>query len=271
MIRKSLGIIIPFLNEYESLISLNNKLLTLDKLKQYFKLKYIFVDDGSNDGSIEIVKKLKKKYTNSLIIVHKKNYGSHVAIINGIKHSKTDIASVFFPDQEFSADDFFKTLIKSINMQNSILMIRKNISIETSFLSRFFWKFYSLKSNLNIHNMTSFILLKKDIKLFDLKAIRINDNFFNKIFNKNIIWEKIKITTYKRKKGKSKWTFLKKIHLFYKALNINIYFKFLLIIGLVSIFYLYTFSVQLILLIIFMIVIDIINSNIREIKYEIIS
>ena len=55
---KELSIVIPVYKEKKNLNKLSNLLIKNVPLK---KFEIIYVDDNSNDGSIEVLKKIKKK------------------------------------------------------------------------------------------------------------------------------------------------------------------------------------------------------------------
>ena len=58
---KTLSIIIPVLNECNNLIKLTKLIKSKLKLKNY---EVIFVDDDSNDGSVKVLKEIKKNTIN---------------------------------------------------------------------------------------------------------------------------------------------------------------------------------------------------------------
>ena len=82
---KSLSIIFPLYNEALRLKSSFNHILNFIKKKPAFKIEIIFVDDGSNDDSYELINKfiknLKKNSKIKLkIIKSKKNLGKGSAL-----------------------------------------------------------------------------------------------------------------------------------------------------------------------------------------------
>ena len=100
-----LTVIVPVYNEKEFLRLILNKLVKI-KIK---KLQIIIVDDGSNDGSTEILKKLylKNKKINK-IIFHKKNSGKGSAIKSAQKYIKEKYVVIQDADLEYNPKDLVK-------------------------------------------------------------------------------------------------------------------------------------------------------------------
>ena len=68
-----LSIVIPLLNEEESLTPLTNWIFsTFEKLPYRFEI--LFIDDGSSDGSWKIINQLQTKHQNIKGICFAKNY-----------------------------------------------------------------------------------------------------------------------------------------------------------------------------------------------------
>lgn len=57
---EKLSIIIPMYNEEESLPYLDKRLVSLGEKIDKYKLEFLFVNDGSKDLSVEIVKNIAK-------------------------------------------------------------------------------------------------------------------------------------------------------------------------------------------------------------------
>ena len=87
---KKISIVIPLYNEEESLIPLSHELR-----KALYEVKYfwevIFVDDGSKDKSLEILKEICSKDKRFKYISFRKNYGKSAALQVGFKHVSGDI------------------------------------------------------------------------------------------------------------------------------------------------------------------------------------
>src|SRR5688572_19501388 len=95
-----LSVIIPVYNEVESI-------LTILKRVQDTKLasEIILVDDGSKDGTRDVLKKLQGK-KGLQIILHEKNQGKGAAVRTGMAAAKGDILLIQDADLEYDPRDY---------------------------------------------------------------------------------------------------------------------------------------------------------------------
>jgi len=66
----------------------------------------IVVDDGSTDGTYDVLQKLSQEHTNLQIIRHEKNCGFGVAVRTGIDAAKGDLVGFMDGDGQFNPEDF---------------------------------------------------------------------------------------------------------------------------------------------------------------------
>ena len=111
---RSLSIIIPVYNEHKTLKKILNKILKLKIKKQV-----IIVDDGSTDGSRDILKKYKKKFNK--IIFHKKNLGKGSAIISAHKYIKCKYVIIQDADLEYNPKDILRIFNYAFTKKLSVL------------------------------------------------------------------------------------------------------------------------------------------------------
>ncbi len=76
-----ISVVIPVYNESESLITLNNEVMTA--LKSSGEYEIIYVDDGSHDGSAEILKSLSDQHAPVRVITLFRNYGKAAGLATG--------------------------------------------------------------------------------------------------------------------------------------------------------------------------------------------
>jgi glycosyltransferase involved in cell wall biosynthesis len=110
-----LTIIVPVYNEKKFIRVLLKKLIKIIKIKK----QIIIIDDGSSDGTTEI---LKKEFLNnksiSKIIFHKKNSGKGSAIRSAQRFIKGDLVVIQDADLEYNPKDIIKiyNFIKKIKL-----------------------------------------------------------------------------------------------------------------------------------------------------------
>lgn len=88
--KRLISIVIPLYNEVESLPELYSKIKEVVRANRY-NYEIIFVDDGSTDGSLEILKQLRQNDKNVKIISFRRNYGKSAALAVGFEHAKGDV------------------------------------------------------------------------------------------------------------------------------------------------------------------------------------
>ncbi|UCC95364.1 MAG: glycosyltransferase family 2 protein [Candidatus Omnitrophota bacterium] len=83
-----ISVVIPLFNEQGSLEPLQERLYKV--MKELGEYEIIYVDDGSTDSSLEVLKKLKGAYPEVRIISLSRNHGQSTALIAGFKICRGD-------------------------------------------------------------------------------------------------------------------------------------------------------------------------------------
>lgn len=92
-----LSIVVPCYNEEESLDSFYHTVqATLKPLKM--DIEYIFVDDGSKDGTLLKLKELHKTDTHVHYVSFSRNFGKEAAVFAGLRESRGDAVVVLDAD-----------------------------------------------------------------------------------------------------------------------------------------------------------------------------
>jgi len=102
-----LSIIIPLLNEEESIRPLYKWIVEALEGK-VSSLEIIFIDDGSTDGSWEIIQILAKEYNEVKAISFTKNYGKSQALNAGFKAAKKEYVATLDCDLQDSPEELPK-------------------------------------------------------------------------------------------------------------------------------------------------------------------
>ena len=95
---KKISIIIPAYNEEESLPILYERLNKLMNEITNYEFEVLFVNDGSKDKTIEIIKQLRKKDNRICYVDFSRNFGKEIAMIAGLDYAKGD--AVIFMDAD---------------------------------------------------------------------------------------------------------------------------------------------------------------------------
>ena len=100
----NLSIIIPLLNEQESLPELHQWIVKVMTTHNY-SYEVIFIDDGSKDGSWQIIEQLSKENSNVKGIRFLTNFGKSQALHAGFAKAKGDVIITMDADLQDSPDE----------------------------------------------------------------------------------------------------------------------------------------------------------------------
>lgn len=110
---KKISVIIPFLNEEESLEKLNRKLIDVLCRLQY-DWEIIYIDDGSTDNSFEKIRSLRGDDKKIKIIQFRKNFGKSTALSAGFNEAEGDLIITMDADLQDEPSEI-PNLIKKIS------------------------------------------------------------------------------------------------------------------------------------------------------------
>ena len=94
-----LSLVVPVYNERENLPLLMDAIY--EALKSFKKWEVVFVDDGSVDGSVDVLDGFAKTDSKHVrVVVFRRNFGQTAAIAAGIDHSEGDIIVLLDADMQ---------------------------------------------------------------------------------------------------------------------------------------------------------------------------
>lgn len=243
-----LSIIIPIYNEEEIIL---NTYKNLKEILIYNNYNYeiIFINDGSKDNSLNILKfQICKNDNNCKIINFSRNFGQQKAISAGLNYCNGDCIIIMDADGQ-DPPEIIPKMITLWQNENDIVYAKRNKRKGETFFKKFTAKYFY-----KILNILSDIKIPKDTGDFRLIDRKVCENF-NKFKEKDkyirgiIAYEgfnsiELKYDRPKRLKGETKYTLKKMIKLAldgiysfsYKPLYIEILINFIFI--LVSFIYL---------------------------------
>ena len=105
-----LSILVPLYNEEEFVGPLLERVLAAP-LPQGLEREIIVVDDGSSDGSAEIVAEMAARTPNIRLVRHARNQGKGAAVRTAVAHARGEISIIQDADLEYTPHDYPKLLL----------------------------------------------------------------------------------------------------------------------------------------------------------------
>ncbi|WP_202901507.1 glycosyltransferase family 2 protein [Thalassospira australica] len=167
-----LSVIVPIYNEEESIKPLCDQLLSvLDELGKPFEV--IFVNDGSSDRSMELLRNTAKERGELKIVNFRRNYGQTAATMAGIDHASGEVIIPIDADLQNDPSDIPKLLEKleeGFDVVSGWRKDRQDAAIRRNFVSRLANRLISKISGVHLHDYGCTLkAYKKDV----VKGIRL--------------------------------------------------------------------------------------------------
>ncbi len=108
-----ISVVVPVYNEKDNVKLLYNKIKDV-MIKNNYDHEIIFVDDGSNDGTFEILKEIAKEDKKLKVISFRRNFGQTAAMAAGFDYAHGDIIVSMDGDLQNDPEDIPK-LIEKLN------------------------------------------------------------------------------------------------------------------------------------------------------------
>lgn len=204
---KTLDIVVPCYNE-EEMLQIFYKEVS-DNLKN-IKWNVIFVNDGSNDNTLEVIKELENSYDNVKYISFSRNFGKESAIYAGLDYSTEDYVVLMDADLQDPPPLIPKMMeyIKEYDIVGTRRVTRKGEPFIRSFFARLFYKIANKITKIElVDGARDFRLMKREVvnAILDLKEY----NRFSKGIFQWVGFETkwLEYENIERQKGESSWSF----------------------------------------------------------------
>ena len=207
--------ICPCYNEEESVGLFYQEIC---KSKDYFKKKnvemeFLFVDDGSSDGTLAEIKKLRERDEGVHFVSFSRNFGKEAAMYAGLEHAKGDyvvIMDVDLQDPPSLLPEMFSQLEQGYDSAATRRVTRKGEPVIRSLFARMF---YSIMRKIS---KTEIVDGARDYRLMTRKMVDalLSMGEYNRFTKGMYGWvgfrtKWIEYENVERAKGETKWNFWK--------------------------------------------------------------
>ena len=93
-----LSIVVPCYNEQEALPAFYKEITKIASQMNYVKFEFLFIDDGSKDKTLSMLKYLRKKDERVRYISFSRNFGKEAGMLAGLEAAKGDFIAVMDAD-----------------------------------------------------------------------------------------------------------------------------------------------------------------------------
>lgn len=93
-----ISIVVPCYNEEAALLPFYDEINKVSRGMETVDFEFIFVDDGSKDGTMREVRKLRKKDQRVKFVSFSRNFGKEAAILAGLEYAKGDFVATMDAD-----------------------------------------------------------------------------------------------------------------------------------------------------------------------------
>lgn len=178
------------------------------------EFEYIFVNDGSCDKTLEIIKELKEKDNKVKFISFSRNFGKEAAIYAGLEHATGDYVTLMDADLQ-DPPHLLKDMYKAVTEEGfdavgTRRVSRKGEPIIRSFFARMFYKIINKMSKIKmVDGARDYVLMTKQVVNSILSMPEYN-RYSKGLFSfvgYNTKW--IEYENVKRVAGETKWSFWK--------------------------------------------------------------
>ena len=231
----SITFLIPVFNEVKTLENSINEIVKLE----YPKKEIIIIDNNSNDGSKDVIKKFSS-HKNIKILIKEKNLGYGDTIKKGFKMASGEVIYIQYSDLEYPIESFFLMINEynntkadvifgerydNLNIKKKILEIVKRPQYLGTFLTT---SLINLFYNVNLNDIIGAKMYKSSsFRNFEIN--RDNNGFdfelVSRIMKKKLSFSKI-LVPYKPRKNVSekKIKFYHMINAIYEILRIKFFY-----------------------------------------------
>lgn len=226
--KKLVTILVPAYNEHEVIPLLYDRLVGLMDEQSKYDFEVLFVNDGSKDDTLDLIKFLRKKDPRINYVNLSRNYGKEIAMCAGFDYLKGDCLVIIDADLQDPPELIPEMLKYWEEGYDDVYARRKSRKGESPLKKLTSWGFYR-----TLQSMTNIEIQKDtgDFRLLDrrcveaIKSLRESQRYTKGLYSwigynkKEILYDRDP-----RAAGKSKWNYRRLLNLSIDRYNFFYYF-----------------------------------------------
>ncbi len=213
---KKISIIVPCYNEEQAIPFFYEEITKIAKELDKYDFEFIFVNDGSKDKTITIVKDYAKKDNRVKFIHFSRNFGKEAAMLAGLELSKGDYVAIMDADLQ-DPPSLLPKMLDLLNDPNNDYdsvgtrrVTRKGEPPIRSFFARMFYKIINKMSKVEmVDGARDYRLMKREVvnSILELKEYNRYSKGLFEFVGYSTKW--LEFENVQRVAGETKWSFWK--------------------------------------------------------------
>lgn len=217
MEKQLISIVVPCYNEEETLHILYEELNKVTATMEGYTFEYVFVNDGSKDGTIFKIKELAKRDSRVKYVSFSRNFGKEAALLAGLQSAKGDMVATMDADLQDPPSLLPELVgyVASGQYDNAATrrVTRKGEPVIRSFLARTFYKMMRHMSDIQIVDGARDYRVMNRPMVDAILSLQEYNRFSKGIFawvGFETKW--VEFENVERAAGETKWNFWKLLH-----------------------------------------------------------
>ena len=161
------SIVIPLFNEEQGLRRLNERIKEVFNSLPGYDYEVIYVDDGSNDGSLDVLTSMSETSEHVNYLSFSRNFGHQAAVKAGLDHARGDCAISMDADLQHPPEligDMLKKWREGYDIVFTIRIDDKKVGLFKRITSRTYYKMINTLSDIKIdRGAADFRLLDRNV------------------------------------------------------------------------------------------------------------
>lgn len=214
MEKKRISIVVPCYNEEETLHILHDKLNEVTAAMGDYEFEYVFVNDGSKDKTLLLLKEMAKEDAKVKYVSFSRNFGKEAALLAGLTYAKGDLVATMDADMQDPPSLLPELVgyVESGEYDNAATrrVTRKGEPVIRSFFARMFYKMMRHMTDINIVDGARDYRVMSRAMVDSILSLQEYNRFSKGIFawvGYETKW--VEFENVERSAGETKWNFWK--------------------------------------------------------------